>query len=124
MVGETGLVNQLQKRGFTVEQMQTDAKLHEITTTGKPDLQSFVPDRFRIWMPVQATEARTTSRQVREVTYYAVDKAQGLCAVSCIDVPVGTNNLAVPGPLLLDNALALIIKKPERNRRTVAIELV
>jgi len=119
MVGDTGLVVQLKKRGFTVEQVCSDSHAAAtVTSEGTEHLKKFVfPDeRFKLWMPGSPQRKELPGGEPHGVQYMFAEfggtagakfsTTFGMFTVFCFEFPADPSSWKVPGPLALDMMLA------------------
>ncbi len=111
LIGETGLVNSLKKRGFALEQISRESQSPaQSTTPTATEKFSYFRQRFKIWMPVRPTES-VSGVQPQITTYLADDPtAKGTNLVLYLALPTDQSALNIPGPLFLDIALNAVIK--------------
>jgi hypothetical protein len=110
MLGDTGLVSALRKRGFTVEQMRSSSTPQSApAVTPNTDKLTFMSQGFKIWMPHKPEESVSGSQP--QVTSYKLLEEGGESAylVCCFELPSDPTKWNVPGPLILDKILSAIV---------------
>jgi uncharacterized protein YbaP (TraB family) len=111
LLGDTGLVSALQKRGYSVEQMNSSSTVLPVPVSSTATTKlAFVQQGFKVWMPSQPEQSFSTAAP-RITTYKLLDENEGgACLVSYFELPSDRSKWNVPGPLMLDQALSAIIQ--------------
>jgi hypothetical protein len=104
LIGNTGLVEALKKRGFEVQQVVAEVppKPPEIS-----DLTVFGEDHFKARFPLYP-ERRTHATNSKVTQYEHADGENGIYSIVSMDIPVDQSKLVIPGPLLLDKVLSSV----------------
>lgn len=105
MLGETGLVEALRKRGFTVDQVYALPQ-HQLTQKCSPsELRMFSREKFKAFCPEVPQETFLPNL----TQYQMVDLTGGVNLILVLELPTNQANWSIPGPLLLDKLLAALV---------------
>lgn len=123
MVGPTGLVEQLKRRGFIVEQLSAAGNAAPNAVDSALKKQEFPNERFSIWLP--GTPKRSVST-VREglVTFEFVEVPDGCYEMSVTTLSADKTKWSTPGPLIVDRVLSSVVNRmngKETERKTITV---